>query len=79
MLATYVANVAVSILYPGSSLFVGGVPCKLFGFGARVGAMGPVPEAWERSIWVDSQDLATILGPFRVIFADLGPDRLSAT
>ena len=28
---------------------------------------------------VDSQDLATILDPFRVIFVDLGPDRLSAT
>ena len=28
---------------------------------------------------VDSQDLATILDPFRAIFADLGPDRLSAT
>ena len=28
---------------------------------------------------VDSQDLATILDPFWVIFADLGPDRLSAT
>ena len=28
---------------------------------------------------VDSQDLATILDPFRTIFADLGPDRLSAT
>ena len=27
----------------------------------------------------DSQDLATILDPFRNIFADLGPDRLSAT
>ena len=28
---------------------------------------------------VDSQVLATILDPFRTIFADLGPDRLSAT
>ena len=28
---------------------------------------------------VDSKDLATILDPFRSIFADLGPDRLSAT
>ena len=28
---------------------------------------------------VDSQDLATILDPFRTIFANLGPDRLSAT
>ena len=28
---------------------------------------------------VDSQDLATILDPFRVVFADLGPDHLSAT
>ena len=27
---------------------------------------------------VDSQDLATILDPFRGIFVDLGPDRLSA-
>ena len=27
----------------------------------------------------DSQDLATILDPFRVIFANLGPDRLSET
>ena len=27
----------------------------------------------------DSQDLATILEPFRAIFVDLGPDRLSAT
>ena len=25
----------------------------------------------------DSQDLATILDPFRAIFVDLGPDRLS--
>ena len=28
---------------------------------------------------VDSRDLATILDPFREIFVDLGPDRLSAT
>ena len=28
---------------------------------------------------VDSQDLATILDPFRVIFGDLGPDRQSET
>ena len=27
----------------------------------------------------DSQDLATILDPFRAIFTDLGPDRLSET
>ena len=27
----------------------------------------------------DSQDLATILDPFRAIFVDLGPHRLSAT
>ena len=27
----------------------------------------------------DSQDLATILEPFRAIFIDLGPDRLSET
>ena len=27
---------------------------------------------------VDSQGLATILDPFRAIFVDLGPDRLSA-
>ena len=27
----------------------------------------------------DSQDLATILDPFRAIFIDLGPDRLSET
>ena len=27
----------------------------------------------------DSQDLATILDPFRTIFVDLEPDRLSAT
>ena len=33
----------------------------------------------EGFIWVDSQDLATILDPFRAIFADLGPDRLSET
>ena len=32
-----------------------------------------------RSPGVDSQDLATILDPFRAIFDDLGPDRLSAT
>ena len=73
---------AVSILYPGSSLFAGGVPCKLFGFGAGFGATGPAPEAWERPCdsfgWVDSQDLATILDPFRAMFVDLGPDRLSA-
>ena len=28
---------------------------------------------------VDSHDLATILDPFRAMFVDLGPDRLSAT
>ena len=32
-----------------------------------------------RSSGTDSQDLATILDPFQVIFVDLGPDRLSAT
>ena len=32
-----------------------------------------------RSRGTDSQDLANILDPFRAIFADLGPDRLSAT
>ena len=32
-----------------------------------------------RSSGTDSQDLATILDPFRGIFVDLGPDRLSAT
>ena len=31
------------------------------------------------SLGTASQDPATILDPFRVIFADLGPDRLSAT
>ena len=31
-----------------------------------------------RSLGTDSQDLATILDPFRAIFVDLGPDRLSA-
>ena len=31
------------------------------------------------SLGVDSQDLATILDPFRAIFVDLLPDRLSAT
>ena len=30
-------------------------------------------------IWVDSRGLATILDPFRTIFRDLAPDRLSAT
>ena len=30
-------------------------------------------------IWVDSQDLATILDPFRTIFGNLGPDPLSET
>ena len=28
-----------------------------------------------RSLGVDSQDLATILDPFRIIFVDLGSDR----
>ena len=32
-----------------------------------------------RSQGTDSQDLATILDPFRTIFADLEPDRISAT
>ena len=32
-----------------------------------------------RSPGTHSQDLATILDPFRAIFDDLGPDRLSAT
>ena len=32
-----------------------------------------------RSRGTDSQDLVTILDPFRVIFDDLGPDRLSET
>ena len=26
--------------------------------------------------WADSQDLANILDPFRIIFEDLGPDPL---
>ena len=30
-------------------------------------------------MWANSEDLATILDPFRTIFVDLGPDRLSAT
>ena len=32
-----------------------------------------------RSLGTDSQYLATTPDPFRVIFVDLGPDRLSAT
>ena len=32
-----------------------------------------------RSPGVDSQDLATILDPFRAIFVDSGPDRLAET
>ena len=32
-----------------------------------------------RSLGTDSQDLAMILDPFRAIFVDLGPDRLSVT
>ena len=38
----------------------------------------PVPKAPEEPN-ADSQDLATILDPFQVIFVDLGPDRLSET
>ena len=41
---------------------------------------GPKGEKMDgRSRGTDSHDLATILDPFRAIFADLGPDRLSAT
>ena len=41
---------------------------------------GPKREEMAGRTWgVDSQDLATILDPFRAIFVDLGPDRLSAT
>ena len=49
--------------------------CRIFGRGT-----GPRGEKMAVACWgTDSQDLATILDPFRVIFADLGPDRLSAT
>ena len=41
---------------------------------------GPRGEKMARgSPGTDSQDLATILEPFRAIFVELGPDRLSAT
>ena len=46
-------------------------------FVARSGPRGEKMAAACRG--VDSQVLATILDPFRIIFADLGPDRLSAT
>ena len=59
---------AVSILYPGSSLFVGGVPCKLFGFGAGFGATGPVPEARERPC----DSFGRILRPWRPFWTHFG-------
>ena len=45
--------------------------------GCRTGPRGEKMVA--RSRGTDSQDLATILYPFRAIFIDLGPNRLSAT
>ena len=45
--------------------------------GRRTGARGEKMAV--ACLGVDSQDLATILDPFRAIFADLGPDRLSET
>ena len=57
----------------------GGVPRKLFGFVAGFWTCPRGLGTALRSIWVDSQDLATILDPFRTIFDDLGPERLSAT
>ena len=41
---------------------------------------GPRGEKMARGFaGTDSQSLATILGPFQIIFVDLGPDSLSAT
>ena len=55
--------------------------------GRLIGSLAYILAVWGRgtekmaggSPGTDSQDLATILDPFRAIFVDLGPDRLSAT
>ncbi len=59
--------------------------------GRLIGSLGYILAVWGRGTGprgekmagacpgVDSQDLATILDPFRAIFVDLGPGRLSAT
>ena len=57
---------------------------RFWGFVSFSVGFGPQDwsERWEAAvgfIWVDSQDLATILDAFRTILADLGRDRLSET
>ena len=73
-------NAQLGALYLGGVMPPGAVDRKFglyFGgfFGRRTGPRG------EKMIvacpGTDSQVLATILDPFRAIFADLGPDRLS--
>ena len=72
---------AVSILYHPYRNCSGGVPCKLFGFGAGFWAAGPVPKAWERScdacgpILEAWRPFSTPFGPFR----HFGPEPLSET
>ena len=59
--------------------------------GRLIGSLGNIMAVWGRKTGprgekmaggftgTDSQDLATILDPFRKVFAELGPDRLSET
>ena len=54
----------------------------MFDLFCRIWGRGSGPRGEKMAVacpGVDSQVLATILDPFRVIFDDLGPDRLSAT
>ena len=60
----------------------GGRLIESLGYISAVLGRGTGPKREEmagRFTGTDSQELATILDPFRAIFADLGPDRLSAT
>ena len=56
---------------------IGSLAYILADFGRGTGPRGEKMAG--RFTGVDSQVLATILDPFRVIFANLGPDRQSAT
>ena len=56
---------------------IGSLGSILAVLGRRTGPRGEKMAG--RSPGTDSHDLATILDPFRAIFVDLGPDRLSAT
>ena len=69
-------STAINIAAAGGRL-IGSLGSILADLGRGTGPRGE--EMAGRFTGTDSQDLATILDPFRAIFVDLGPDRLSAT